>query len=217
MNLKQAWQAAMNCKSITESTTDTQYRLDINHEDKIIIVSIQGSVSFQDWIQNFNFIKEIVLKFNNGKLSKPFKSWFFMHAGFKEKYFSIKDNLHKNIDPLLTQGYKLNVFGFSQGASLTVATHEDFWYYLDENNLDQDLLHSYAFAPARVFSMWGFWFLKKRFGNLTLIISRRDIVPKVPLVIMGFLHYGKKHKLGKWRPTFPWQWYKEHMSYKEQL
>ena len=70
-----------------------------------------------------------------------------------------------------------------------------------------------VFASPRVFSLIGYKTLKKRLEGLDLVINRNDIVSEVPFIWLGYLHYGFKTKLGKYKITFPWNWYDEHMNY----
>ena len=71
-NLEQEYKEAMNCTGFVNKKTNTEYRLDIDYENKTVIVSFQGSGSKIDWRQNFTFYK---------KPYKHMKHLFFVHAG----------------------------------------------------------------------------------------------------------------------------------------
>jgi len=202
--MKQAYKEAMNCNY--NNSGDTEYRLDIDHNAKEIVLSFAGSSEFiingkisLDWRQNFDF------------LVKPYKHMehtFFVHRGIYGKYREVRDEIYDKLKGL--EDYEMFIYGFSLGGGLTYLAHEDYWFKGFNPT-------SYAFASPRIFSWWNCGVLKKRFKNLTTVINRNDIVPKVPFRWMGYRHYGKVNMLGKWKVTFPWQWYKEHMGYKELL
>ncbi len=200
--LDQAWLEAMNCTGYENTVTDTEYRLDINSETKTVIVSFQGSGSKLDWKQNFTFWK---------KAYKHMNKVFFVHKGLFNKYKSVKSDIWNIILPVLNPDWKIRAYGFSQGATLVTFFHEDAKFRLP--NID---IKTFAFAPAKGFTFWNFKLLKTRFKTLYTIINYRDIVPKVPLLIQGFIHYGNKIKLGKWKLIlFPWNWVKEHLGYRD--
>ena len=199
--LKQAYKEAMNCTGFVNKETDTEYRLDIDYENKTVIVSFQGSGSKIDWRQNFTFYK---------KPYKHMKHLFFVHAGLFNKYSSVKDEIWSKIIPVLNPDWKIRIYGFSQGGTLASFMHEDAKYRLPELDVE-----GWAFAPAKGFTFWNRKYLKKRFEGLNVVINRRDIVPKLPFWFQGFIHYGHVNKIGKRGISFPWNWYKEHMGYKE--
>ena len=201
--------------SQSNGQTDTEYNIEVIGKE--IYLKLQGSRSTEDWIQNFNFFVELRFHFFKGRLIKPFKTFFFTHRGIYEKWLSIKESVHKQIDPLLKQDYQLYIHGFSQGGGLTQIAHEDFYYYLLENKLDTDKVISWAFASPMVFGWLSSKVFKSRFKNLNVVRNVNDIVPKLPGWLFGFRHYGKVIKIGRWKLTFPWQWLREHLSYKEKL
>lgn len=198
--LKIYYEQAMNCTGYENKTTDTEYSITPDLDNKIVYLSFEGSGSTMDWLQNFNI------------LIKPYsnmKNLFFVHRGIFQKFKSVIDNINVVIKPLLDIGYKLEIRGFSQGAGIAVFAHEYFKFHFPNKKI-----HSVAFASPRVFSLIGYKILKERLEGLEIVINVNDAVPKLPFVILGYLHYGIKTKLGKWRFTFPWQWTKEHMGYR---
>ena len=197
--------------------TDTEYNIEVKGEE--VYLKLQGSVSEADWISNFNFFAQLRFHFFKGKLKKPFKTFFFVHRGIYEKWLSIRQSVHEQIDPLLKEGYRLYIHGFSQGGGLVQIVHEDFWYYLYENGMDTSKVKSWAFASPMVFGWLASRVFRQRFKNLTVVINRNDIVTKVPGLLLGFRNYGKVIKIGKFNFSvfMPWKWLHNHMSYKELL
>ena len=204
INLRDMYKEAMNCTGSVNSVTDTEYRLNVDHKAQTIILSFQGSSKFIkdnklaiDWRDNFKFWV---------KPYKNMKHTFFVHRGLLEKYQSVRDEIWEVVKDL--KHYKMIIVGFSQGGGLTLYAHEDYWF----KGFNPE---SYPFAAPMVFTFWNRKILKERFKKCHTVFNRRDIVPNLPGLIFGFIKYGYKIPLGKWKPTFPWQWYKEHMGYKE--
>ncbi len=200
--LVQAYNEAMNCSQYENTVTDTEYRITIDKDLKTISVSFEGSGSKLDWKSNFTFWK------------CPYKEMdkvFFVHSGLFNKYKSVKSTIWSKITPVLNPDWKIEAYGFSQGATLATFFHEDAVFRLPDTDIK-----TYAFAPAKGFTFINYKFLRVRFKALYTIINRNDIVPKVPLLIQGFIHYGNKIKLGKFKLfLFPWNWVKEHMGYSD--
>ena len=203
--------------SQSNNQTDTEYNIEVIGNK--VYLKLQGSGSTEDWIQNFNFFAQLRFHFLHGRLIKPFKTFFFTHRGIYGKWASIRQNVHGWIDPLLKQGYQLYIHGFSQGGGLTQIAHEDFYYYLLENKLDTELVKSWAFASPMVFSILSSKAFRSRFKNLTVILNRNDLVGKVPGWLLGFRHYGKIIKIGKYNFSvfLPWKWIGNHLGYKKKL
>ncbi len=200
--LDQAYAEAMNTKGYINTITDTEYRIDINKDLKIVSVCFEGSGSKIDWKQNFSFWQ---------KPYKNMKHTFYVHSGLLNKYKSVNDNIFKIILPFLNPDWKVRGYGFSQGAGLITFFHEDVKYRLPSVDIK-----TYAFAPPKTFTFINRKFLNTRFETLYTIINKNDIVPKVPFWWMGFIHYGNKIKLGKFKLIVtPWNIVKEHMRYKE--
>lgn len=196
------WSQSKNTSGYENAETDTEYSINIYPESKTVYLAFQGSRSKIDWLQNFNI------------WIKPYsnmKKIFFVHRGIFLKFKSVVKDIDLVLKPLLDDGYKLEIRGFSQGAGLTVFGHEYFGFHNPETKL-----HSVAFAPPRTFSFIGFFTLRKRFKNLEIVINRNDLVSKLPPVVLGYIHYGTKVILGKFKLlVFPWNYVKEHMNYKD--
>ncbi len=202
MGMINKYNNALNCNY--NNTGDTEYRLDIDHKLKRIELSFAGSSEFivdgkigLDWISNFNFMV---------KPYKHMKYLFFVHRGIHKKYMSVRDEIYEQVKGLID--YTMHIYGFSQGGGIDYSAHEDYWF----RGFDPE---TWAFAPPRAFGWWNSRVLKKRFLKFHVVKNVNDVVPKAPPVIFGFRHYGTIHKLGKWKITFPWQWYKEHMGYRK--
>lgn len=201
MNLKKAYDESMQCTGHTNKEYDVEYSLTTDHETKNIIIAFQGSGSKIDWLINFDILK-IPYRY--------MKPVFFVHRGFLARYKAVQDDIHEVIAPLLKKGYTIDLRGFSQGCTTAILLHEDiaYRYSIQANTI--------VFASPRVFGWWSFKVLKKRLEGVTLVINKSDIVPRLPLFIQGFIHYGNKIKLGKWKLfLFPWNWVKEHLGYRD--
>ena len=200
MSLQNAYSEAMNCTGYENAVTDTEYRLDIDHKSRTILLSFRGSSGFIksdrlaiDWRQNFRFWHKAYGKF-------------YVHRGLFEKYRSVRDVIFNHLKGLET--YSLKIYGFSQGGALAVFAHEDFYYH-------NFIPITVVFANPRVFGFCGSRDLHKRFKGCTIVHNVNDIVPRIPFI---YRHYGTRIKIGKRRLiTFPWRWQAEHMGYRRLL
>jgi len=165
-------------------------------EDKTLFVFFQGSQSNIDWKINFTF------------WIKPYKRMnaiWFAHRGFVLSYKAIRERLLEEA----SKAEEIKVSGYSQGAAYAILTHEDLKYH----NMNVETV---AYAPPRVFWLWGLNKIKERFEGLTLIINKGDPVTSIPFWIWGYRHKGVKVKLGK-GIRFPWHTFHMPNSYRKEL
>lgn len=175
---------------------DRDVQVKIEWDKNTLFITYQGSASNIDWRINFNFF------------IKPYKrmsSIWFAHRGFVKSYKSIRDDIVIQAE----QAEKIVVSGYSQGAAYAILTHEDLKYH----NMNVETV---AYAPPRVFWLWGLNKIKERFEGLTLIINKGDPVTGIPFWIWGYRHKGVKVKLGK-GIRFPWHTFHMPNSYRKEL
>lgn len=143
-----------------------------------LFIYFQGSSSVKDWLVNFNYPIKPYRNMKDG-------IWL-AHGGFVKAY----KNIRSKVIELAEKADKIYISGYSQGGAYALLAHEDLSFY------DMSV-ETITYAAPKVFWWFGFWNLKKRMKNLTLVQNRGDIVTKLPFIFMGFLHIGKKIKLGK--------------------
>ena len=157
---------------------DRDIEVKVIKKDSNAYIYFQGSGSVKDWLINLSFP------------IKPYKNMkdglWFAHGGYVKSYKSIQDRLWKEIEDC----EKVFISGYSQGSAYAILAHEDLFFHDKQ-------VETIAYASPRVFFWWGFWQLKKRLKNLTLVHMRGDIVTHLPPIVFGFTHIGDKKKLGK--------------------
>ena len=198
MEMKEMYYKAVHANWITEPTTDTQYC--IEETGDTVTIKIQGSISVQDWIQNFSFWK------------RPYKHMehtFFAHAGFLKKYKAIRDPILKAGRSATAHGKTIQVLGYSQGAGIGYLVVEDLRFHYPSAKIE-----AYMFGTPRAFSFIGGKILKERLSGITRVENGNDIVTRIPFVWMFYRHYGKLVHIGKKRNWFRFS-IEDHLTYYE--
>jgi hypothetical protein len=186
MSLLDLFHKACNSADKTAGN-ETQYA--ITEDTCNVYLAIQGSVEFEDWIYNFDFI------------AKPYRNMgdvWYTHRGFANCWKLARDQIVQEV--LDTLGNKrLVILGYSHGAAIALLAHEYFVY----NGYSPE---TYCFGCPRVL-----WIPNKRilsrFTNVHLISRRGDLVTKVPFAWMGFRHPVKQTLFGSSALT----WWRRHL------
>jgi len=158
---------------------DTQYKITDSKSHRLL--SFEGSVSAQDWRDNFAF---------------PVKPYRFQsipwlaHGGFVRAWKAAQDQImteiHKDLNDRL-----LLIAGYSHGGAIAVLGHEDCFY----NGLDPD---TDIFGSPRVLWLPG-QEIRKRFDKLTAHRTKGDVVGHLPPFLLGYTHVGKLNRIGSSR------------------
>lgn len=135
-----------------------------------LILSFHGSDDIQDWIDNFSY--EMV-KFIFDKSIK-------VHKGFYENYNNV---LEKVIDVAKDFKGKILLTGHSLGGA--IATLIALFLKSNLNNQNIDLI---TFGTPRVGNKAFSKKVNELFPNALRIVYRRDIVPHLPTLFIGYVH-----------------------------
>lgn len=181
-------------------------------EDDYFVINFQGSVSKEDWKNNFSF------------WWKPYKGMnklFLLHKGFISLYHIVRDDLHKEF--LESNKKKIKIRGYSHGAALGIICYADFMWH-KENKYEDIELDGFVTAPPRVSSIFGWKEFNRLTKGLKVVFNHNDIVTHVPFFWMLFKHVGEIEVIGKRRKIF-WpfttkriaqHWYESYMGYLSQ-
>lgn len=158
-------------------------------------IYFEGTKSVQDWMTDFSFRK------------KPYKEMetpFYVHGGFLKYWKLIDDAMILKISELNSDGsYKwksIGVYGYSMGAALAGLCHELVWFYRED--LRNGGLAGYGFECPRFYaSLFVNPKLKERWAGFHVTTNHDDIVPHLPLKIMGFCHVSKPIRIGRFLKT----------------
>jgi len=145
-------------------------------KDTCHIVFRETSGTYKDWRINFKFLKV------------PYRgaTWR-AHRGFVHSYKSVQDTIHDFLQ--LHKPKHILIYGYSQGGAIAQLCYEDMRF---TGYTIEQLEGSCSFAQPRVISWFG---PKNRLKEFTRYVLPRDLVTKIPLVLMGYRHFGKKEKL----------------------
>jgi len=165
-----------------ETVGRTDYRLTVNHEEKIIHVTGQATSQGADWRDNFDFRR------------RPKEQWFkgiWVHAGFLRQYRAVRDKL---LDVCYEYpDYAIRVDGFSLGGSWTQIFVQDCLHRWSDRDIQ-----AIFYAPGNPWRR-----LPRRYSRalrrcITFVISWWD--PVTWMHILGFFRYGRNIRIGRfWR------------------
>lgn len=166
------------------SGLDVQWKI-ILDENQNPTLYFQYTTSKADWLENFKV-------WLAGIPRKPYKSMpklWFAHTGFTEMWKSCREDIRSQLKCPPNR-----IVGFSQGSGLALLAAEDFYF------TDGVMPETIAFGCPRVF-----WFPPKELSerlDVTRISTHNDLVTKIPLWLIGFVHVGTEHVIGPKR----WFW-----------
>ena len=174
-----------NLPSVTDirvyqnTNTDNQGYLAYNPQTKTIILTFRGSIakSFQNWIlQDINFIKTNYPQCANCQV----------HQGFYQAYKNLPDSAMISDLKALKNKYpqaKIVISGHSLGAAIANFAYVDACKALGKI----DLLITYG-SPRIGNSNYAKFIPTMNCGERIRVVHYKDIVPHMPLQMMGFQH-----------------------------
>lgn len=151
------------------------------YKDDVLYIVFQGTIEFQDWVDNFKFKKA---EFKNG----------LVHKGFLEQYLQIRNIIFSNLNykKIITTGHSL-------GGSLATLCAFDIKDIFPEKDVQ-----SVTFGCPRTVDFE----FSERYNELIpftyRVVNGDDLVPKFPKNFMNYCHVGKKVEIGrnKWYKLF---------------
>eukprot|EP01125_Pyxidicula_operculata_P003527 TRINITY_DN1452_c0_g1_i2.p1 TRINITY_DN1452_c0_g1~~TRINITY_DN1452_c0_g1_i2.p1 ORF type:complete len:282 (+),score=42.43 TRINITY_DN1452_c0_g1_i2:24-869(+) len=190
-----------------------------------IVVGFRGTqfTSFENWYQNFNFIKESFHAVTIGPRD-------YVHEGFLNDWKSIKDKVLCAVKTLSNQtncspSCKVYVTGHSLGGAIASLAAVQI------SDLKVGPVTEYTFGSPRVGNLAFYNDHKARVSTSYRVVHERDIVPRVPTALVGFHHVSTE----VWYPPgktgyvtcdgsgedskcsrslyFPWSSVKDHLTY----
>lgn len=187
---------AMSGPWITNEETDTQYKY--LQDGDTLYIAFQGSVSREDWRQNFSF------------WIQPYRDMpvrWFVHAGFIKKWKNVEDDILGIVEE--KQSKNVYMYGFSQGGAIAVLAHESIIF----NYPSIKEVYTLTWGAPRVIWAWNYNKIKDRFSGITRLEKTWDIIPKLPPWIFGYKHVGVGIKMGHLIRHDMFNFKKNHMSY----
>jgi len=163
--------------------TDTEYK--VKREGGTLYITFQGNTSKTDWLMSFAF----------WPMYKRMREPWFVHAGFRKKYHSIRDDLLRLVqdeNPGL-----VCVTGVSGGVPMAALAMEDINYTFDKISAFGDGYAGPRFLWLPTQRIAGRW------EDFTLHHVGNDAVTKAPPSIFGYRHVGWVYQYGERKP-FRW-------------
>lgn len=108
-------------KALITTGNDTQFLIDVNEDEKLLVVTFQGSYSIIDWMNDFNGIEKTFLVLNNKKIKG--------HSGFYNAYFSAKPKIKEELFKAIEEhpDFQVIFFGHSLGAAIAQVGALDYF------------------------------------------------------------------------------------------
>ena len=144
-----------------------------------IVISFRGSETFENWLHNLDFPK---------KNAYPKCSGCEVHEGFLSAWTEIQDEVIIEVEKLLSYMPQAQVFvtGHSLGAALAALCAAELG--ASEHSLGKKIAGVYTFGQPRVGNQAFHDFYGKGERVSWRVTHNRDVVPHLPLEIMGFHH-----------------------------
>ena len=166
---------------------NTNYRVYVDHENKTIYITGQGTQCGNDWRDNFSIWTR----------RGPTASWFGqvrVHAGFLRQYKSVRNILLEICQQY--PDYSIRVSGFSLGAAWLQIFMQDVLHHWPERDIK-----GIFYAPGNPWRC-----LPRKYRRL---LRKRTVFvyniwdPITCMALLGFFRYGRNIRLGRvWR-IFP--------------
>jgi len=205
MTVLELWKWINKGSWLQDDKTDTEYKYTII--DDVLYISFQGSLSFKDWLYNLMIWK---------KPYKGMKTVWFAHAGFVKKWKAIQTDIFTIIDRVVDFGEinKIIISGHSQGAGIATLATEAIWFNYPDL---RERIETVLFGSPRAVGFWNFLIIKERFKNVIRYEQFWDIIPRIPFVLLGYKHIGKRIRIGNpwYKPTLRFTY--NHIHYGDYL
>ncbi|KAJ1953066.1 hypothetical protein GGI12_006096, partial [Dipsacomyces acuminosporus] len=192
--LDNSWTCLINCVSPDTRGTAVDYHWDVSgttpsfgfvahkHDTKEIIVSWRGSTILMDWIQDFNFVPVPWPQQIAG--SK-------VHTGFLQTYRTAASKIKSVVAGLAQKypDYKIKLVGHSLGGAQAHVMAADLALEHPEWASRMEL---WTFGSPRVGNAeFASWLAQQPFP-IYRVVFKGDLVPRVPLQEMGFMHVAQE-------------------------
>lgn len=182
---------------------ETQIKIKYDSDKEQILIVWQDSRSKFDWIHtDLFFIPRI--HYCKCKKDTPDCPTEIMlkHSGFDRAYDSIRSYVKRELDKIIANNPKCKriiQYGHSLGAALATQSH-----FMISQNYPDMILRTIITGSPRVFINpilvpWTIvrWFkLRKHTTNIYSFRNKYDLIPKLPFVIIGYVHLVKGIKIG---------------------
>ncbi|KAH7402534.1 Alpha/Beta hydrolase protein [Pyrenochaeta sp. MPI-SDFR-AT-0127] len=165
-----------------ETSTDVTGFVAVDHTNKLIVVSFRGSASIDAWRTNLAF----------DTTSTDICSGCTAHRGFWNSWVDARDRVTPAVKQAVTDfpSYKVVVTGHSLGAAiatLAAASLRNSGY----------TVALYNFGSPRIGGSKISSYISNQPGGNYRVTHWNDPVPKVPLVIMGYVHISPEYYINK--------------------
>nr|CCC90305.1 unnamed protein product [Trypanosoma congolense IL3000] len=164
----------------------------VGTDDRSIVVGFRGTISVRNWVEDISY------------WGTPFPysdcAGCLVHGGFLGAYDSLRSSVRKTLRGLIEAhpGLPILITGHSLGGALALLTAVDAISNppLPPSAIGGAVPHVrlYTFGKPRVgnptFAHWVNVLFHSGRHEAYRIVHRRDVVPHLPLVFMGFLHSG---------------------------
>jgi pimeloyl-ACP methyl ester carboxylesterase len=166
----------------TETSTDVTGYVAVDHTNKLVIVSFRGSTTVDAWITNFDF----------DTTTTDICPGCTAHHGFWDSWVDARDRVTPAVREasISYPSYQIAVVGHSLGgaiASLAAAA-------LRNSGLTVAL---YSFGSPRIGGTAISSYITNQPGGNYRLTHWNDPVPKVPLLIMGYVHISPEYYINK--------------------
>ena len=180
---------------------ETQIKINYNEQTKSIQIVYQGSLSVFDYLMDLFFFPRIRKTKCITHSSSPCDS-LYKHSGFDMVYDHCKHYILTQVDSLLRKHPEcktISQFGWSLGATTAIQMH----LTLVEGYSDLVTTNTVTIGTPRtffnpIFTPWKFpkWkYMKSLTKNIEMFRNQHDFIPRLPPVLLGFVHIKKAIKL----------------------
>ena len=172
-------------EKISEPSTDTQVYIGVNQSTAVVV--FRGSTSKKDWETDAEC------------LQTTFSGGMKVHSGFHIAYESVSNNVSRALKGNCSKFDNVVTVGHSLGGALATLAAYDI-----KLRTPAWPMASYTFGSPRVGNGAFVKAYNDAIPNTTRVVNAGDIVPMVPLLIMGYRHVSGEKKIGNWFPFEGW-------------
>ncbi|KAF1934258.1 alpha/beta-hydrolase [Didymella exigua CBS 183.55] len=168
--------------SKTETLTDVTGFVAIDHTNNVIMVSFRGSQSIDNWLTNLDF----------GLTATDICSGCTAHSGFYQSWLDARDTVTPAVQAAVKKypAYKVSVTGHSLGGAIAPFAAAQ----LRNKGLAVAL---YTFGSPRVGGSALSSYISNQKGGNYRVTHWNDPVPRVPLLVMGYVHTSPEYYINK--------------------
>lgn len=166
----------------TETSTDVTGYVAVDHTNKLIVVAFRGSSTVDSWFTNLDF----------DTVTTDICSGCTAHHGFWNSWIDARDRVLSAVKQASTtySNYQIAVTGHSLGgaiASLAAAQLRNSGY----------TVALYNYGSPRIGGTKISSYITNQAGGNYRVTHWNDPVPKLPLLIMGFVHISPEYYINK--------------------